>query len=270
MVSTVEVCLLGEFGVTVDGVPVSRWRAGKARGLFQFLLVNRNRLIPGDRLREVLWPHAPRSGALKVAVHAVRKVLGELSADMTVVQDGGGYLLRAAAVSVDAERVAALADQARAVEHAGQGRRALALHRAVARQHTGEFLAGERADWVVEHREWLRATVLHSLRTLREHALRDGDHLDVLATCRQILALDPFAEDAYQSLMAWHACRGELGRVRGWYDLCASRLGERLGVEPSHRTRRILVDALRRYPVSTDVPPVAATLAGTAQRGAAP
>lgn len=269
MVSTVEVRCLGEFAVAVDGVPVPRWRAGKARGLFQFLVVHRNRLIPGDRLREVLWPDNPWSGALKVAVHAVRTVLGELSADMTVVQDGGGYLLRAAAVSVDAERVAVLADRARAVDRAGHGQRALALHRAVARRHTGEFLAGERADWVVEHREWLRATVLHSLRTLREHAARDGDHLGVLGACRQILELDPFAEDAYQSLMVWHACRGELGRVRGWYDLCASRLATRLGVAPSPRTEHVLVAAMRREIFSIDVPLGPATLTGPAQRGAA-
>jgi DNA-binding SARP family transcriptional activator len=262
--STVEVRCLGGFGVTVDGVPVHRWRAGKARSLFQFLVVNRNRLVTADRLREVLWPGSPRSGALKVAVHAVRKVLGELSSDMTVVQDGGGYLLCASSVSVDAERVEALAGQARAAERAGLGRRARALHRAVAHLHTGEFLVGERADWVVEHREWLRATVLHSLRTLREHASRDGDHLDVLSTCRRILELDPFAEDAYQWLMVWHAHRGELGRVRGWYDLCEGRLGARLDAEPSSRTKRILLDAMRRKPVSIDAPLGAAILAGTA------
>lgn len=270
MSSTVEVRCLGEFRVTVDGVPVRRWRAGKARGLFQFLVVNRNRLVPADRLREVLWPDTPRSGALKVAVHAVRKVLDELSADMAVVQDGGGYLLRAAAVSIDAERVETLADQARAAERAGHDRQAQALHRAVVRQHTGEFLVGEQADWVVEHREWLRATVLHSLRALREHASRDGDHLDVLTTCRRILELDPFAEDAYQWLMVWHAHRGELGRVRRWYDLCEGRLGARLDAEPSSRTKRILVDAMRRKPISTDARLGAATLAGTAKRGATP
>lgn len=253
MASTVEVRCLGGFGVTVDGVPVPRWRAGKARNLFQFLLVNRNRLMPGDRLREVLWPGTPQSSALKVAVHAVRRVLDELSADLTIVQDGGGYLLRATAVSVDAERVEALAGQAHAAARVGDQARALRLHSAVAHHYTGEFLIGEHADWVTQHREWLRATVLHSLRTLREHALRHGDFPDVLATCRRILELDPYAEDAYQSLMVWHARRGELGRVRSWYDLCEGRLGEQLDVEPSSRTKRILLDAMRREPVSTKV-----------------
>lgn len=254
MASTVEVRLLGGFGVTVDGVPVPRWRAGKARSLFQYLLVNRNRLVTGDRLREVLWrAGTPQSGALKVAVHAVRRVLDELPADMTIVQDGGGYLLRASAVSVDTERVDALAEQARVAARAGDEAKALRLHRGVVAHYTGEFLVGEQADWVVEHREWLRATVLHSLRTLREHALRDGDFLDVLAACRRILEMDPYAEDAYQSLMVWHARRGELGRVRSWYDLCAERLGEWLAVEPSSRTKRILFDAMRRESVSTGV-----------------
>lgn len=253
MASRVEISCLGGFSLEIDGIPVPRWRAGKARVLFQYLLVNRGRLVPADRLREVLWPgtqSSQQSTSLKVAVHAVRKVLAELfgrtgEQAITIVQDRGGYVLTTSVVDIDVEQVEYYARRARSAERDGHQRQSLLLHRRTVDLYTGDFLPGETSDWVVEHREWLRATVLHSLRVLREQALRAGDYLDVLAMCRRILDLDPYAEDAYQSLMVLHARRGELGRVRSWYDLCEGRLASQLDVEPSSRTKGILIGAMR-------------------------
>src|SRR5688572_25051718 len=54
----VEVAVLGELRVTVDGVDVTL-RAAKTRTLFSLLAVNRSHVVGVDRLLEELWPDLP-------------------------------------------------------------------------------------------------------------------------------------------------------------------------------------------------------------------
>jgi two-component SAPR family response regulator len=242
---------LGGFSVSVNDIPVLRWRAGKARSLFQFLLIHRGRLVPGERLREVLWPMSgftPQSSSLKVAMHAVRKTLAEYPCGgeaMRIASEGGGYILTTAGVWIDVEEMEGCASEARAAEQARDWVGAGDRHRRVVGLYQGDFLAGEYAGWVVEQREWCKATVLHSLRWLRGKALRDNDYLGAIGMCRRILEIDPYVEEAYQTLMVVHARLGELGRVRSWYDLCTRRLREELDVVPAKQTERILIGAMR-------------------------
>lgn len=251
MGSSIEIRCLGDFSVTVGGAPIPYWRAGKARSLFQFLLVNRGRLVSADRLREVLWPagdRSPQSSSLKVAMHAVRRVLSQpedAAERMCVEHHNGYYRLTVRDSSIDVEELDDCARLARAAARADDLTAAHRLHQRVVTLYTGEFLADEHADWVVEQREWCKATVLHSLRELRARALRDNDYPETIDACRRVLEIDSCAEGAYQTLMVMHARLGELGRVRSWYELCTRRLRTELDVEPTMLTRRILVGAMR-------------------------
>src|SRR2546429_2971538 len=71
----VTVQCLGTFAVTVRGTPIRRWQAGKARALFQYLLLRRGTPVPRGTLLEALWPDADTSLSLRVAVHALRQIL---------------------------------------------------------------------------------------------------------------------------------------------------------------------------------------------------
>ncbi|CAM3315229.1 BTAD domain-containing putative transcriptional regulator [Kibdelosporangium persicum] len=237
-----QIRCLGDFSVEIDGRPVLHWRAGKARSLFQYLLVNRGRLVSAHRLREVLWPErdvSPQSSSLKVAMHAVRKMLAPHD-EITIEHDNGYYRLTTRDVRIDFEDLARCASAARQA-----GDAAVPHHRRVVELYSGEFLAGEHADWVVEHREWCKALVLHSLRQISADALRENDYLHAIEASKRILEIDPCAEGAYQTLMIMHARLGELGRVHSWYQLCARRLRAELDVEPTRLTRRILAGSMR-------------------------
>ncbi|WP_405996962.1 hypothetical protein [Streptomyces sp. NBC_00829] len=52
---------LGNVSLMGRGSPVRRWRAGKARDLFLYLLVNRGRPVDRDELHGALWPDRERS-----------------------------------------------------------------------------------------------------------------------------------------------------------------------------------------------------------------
>lgn len=246
--AAVTVRCLGDFSVTVDGAPVERWRAGKARNLFQFLMLNRDHVVPRERLYEILWPgcETDRSTSLKVAAHALRQILGGCAdgSPVEIVYQDVGYLLRCTGMWVDTEEFEAAVDAAREAERAGDTGAALAAHHQAVGLYQGDFLNGETAGWVDEQRQWARAMVLRSLHHLRADAMLRDDPRAVVTWCRRILSVDPFQEEAYQNLLVVHGTLGELGQVRSWYDLCVQRLRDGLDVAPTGRTRQILDLAL--------------------------
>ena len=259
--SPVAVRLLGGFSMAIDREPVNRWRAGKARGMFQYLLMNRGKLVSRDRLYEVLWPAAPNASggsSLKVAAHALREVLGRTPAEagLALVCRDRGYLLRAGDVWTDVDEF----ERCRAARD----------DRAAAELYRDDFLRGEDGDWVVEQREWYRAAVLRTLDRLREDALRRGDRAELVRWCRRSLELDPYREDTYRTMMAAHARSGELDRVVAWYRLCHRRLRDGLGVGPSVETHDLLVEALRHGLTPTGPGGVRLTAPGAQGRRGSP
>ncbi|MEV6860349.1 BTAD domain-containing putative transcriptional regulator [Streptosporangium subroseum] len=252
---------LSQFRLEVDGQPVSHWRAGKARALFQYLLVNRGRLVHKDRLHEVLWPERDDHGSssLKVAVHAVRRVLTEVQDGdgFTLLHQNRGYLLRTDGAWVDIEEFERAFEQGRAAWVAKDHDRAIMWFQRTADLYTGDFLAGETGDWITEQRQWMRGTALRALSALRTETLESEDWPAAMHWCRRTLDLDPCHEGTYQTLMMMHGELGELGRVLSWYEVCRHRLRTDLGIEPSERTERLLAALMQgrsRMPLTSSRP----------------
>jgi two-component SAPR family response regulator len=243
---------LGQFSLEINGRVVQRWRSGRSKNLFQYLLVNRNKLVLKESLHDVLWPDAEwsaTSSSLKVAVHGLRQVLDAHKAiapcDLEVVYQDFGYLLKTGdGVWIDFGEFEQLIAQAAAVESRNDLDRAAWAYEQAVTLYEGDFLIGETADWVGEQREWLRGSALRALNFLARYALRRGDEWRALGYCREGLKIDPCGEGFYRLTMLIHARRGELGQVERWYDLCVHRLRARLGVGPSPETTRLLGDAM--------------------------
>lgn len=245
---SVAVYCLGGFSMTVDGRPVEQLRAGKTRSLFQYLLVNRGRVVLREQLYEVLWPGvewSPDSSRLKVAVHTLRQLLKNHGASVRVLHRDFGYVLLAENIWIDYEEFEAWFDAARAADARGDIDFALRLYRKCVGFYRGDFLAGETAQWVNEHREWTRAIALRAMNRLRVEALSKDSYDEVVLWCRRILDLDAYHEETYQMLMWVHGRSGELASVSSWYQLCCRRLREELDVEPAAATERIYAMAMR-------------------------
>jgi two-component SAPR family response regulator len=239
----------GDFSLRVDGRDVDRWHAGKARDLFQYLLVNRGRVVRREKLFEVLWPGnewSPTASSLKVAIHSLRRILGDAVAPLVeIVSRDQGYLLNTSDIWLDIDEFDISMATGRTAEAHGEDDVALTAYRRVADLYTGDFLAVQTADWVDEQRQCYRAFALHALTWLRAHALRRGDHGKIIDLCRRILDIDPYHEEVYQTLMVVHGQRGELGQVREWYRVCTRRLLGDLDLAPAGVTRQIFTRAVR-------------------------
>ncbi|MFF4604351.1 BTAD domain-containing putative transcriptional regulator [Streptomyces sp. NPDC001339] len=249
----VEIQFLGAFSVTVDGVPVRRWRAGKARQLFQYLALHQDRILTRERLYEVLWPEAEWSAgrsSLKVAAHALRQVLQarpeqQESCGIRLVHRDFGYVLHMDDATNDVARFQRLVTAGLASARDGRGADAADALRGALALYRGEFLPGEQADWIIEQREYLKCLALRALAELRCQARAREDFPGLIELCRRTLEIDRHHEETYRELMAAHGSRGELVQVRNWYELCARRLREELGVPPARETQRLLGSLLQ-------------------------
>lgn len=242
----VEVRFLGCFSLTVDGEPVRQWRAGKARNLFQYLVLNRGRLVTRDQLYEALWPEAAWSGgsSLKVAAHALRRVLGASpdapgASGISIVYRDFGYVLHVEDLWSDMEEFQHLVTQGLRAQQQGHTAAALAALQDALGVYQGDFLAGEPASWAVEQREYLKSVAMRALDVLRDEAVGRDDFDALIDVCRRTLRIDRCHEETYRVLMAAHGRRGEPERARNWYDLCSRRLQEELAVTPDRETDRM-------------------------------
>src|SRR5680860_619915 len=166
----VQVCLLGDFRIEVDGREVGSeaWPTRRARELVQMLALADGYRFPRERAMEELWPHLdPDAGAanLRKAAHHARQALGDPQA--VVLRGGQVQLLPERSVETDVERFEREEDPA--------------LYRGVL------LPAALYETWTQAPRERLRAQYLRLLR--RAGALE------------QLVDADPTDEPAYRELM---------------------------------------------------------------------
>jgi len=233
--------MFGEFEVLLHGQPVDRWRAGRTRGLFQYLLMHRDQLVTRERLQDVLWPDSgigPCASSLKVACHGLRKVLGAGGSDhgLCLQYRGSGYVLHADDARVDvAEFERLISSGLRAADLSLSDRARCDLSAAMS-LYVGDFLDGAGEDWVVEQREYLKGLAMQAMQELRGLAERAGRHHELIALCHRTLDLDCHHEPTFRTLIALFGRLGETERARSWYQLCATRLRDNLGVAPAPST----------------------------------
>lgn len=246
---TIAVRCLGDFLVLADDKPLEHWQAGKARELFQYLLLNRGSVTRREKLVEVLWPDAvwsPKASSLKVAVHAVRKVLRTTNArSVEIRHQDHGYVLEGNDLWLDIDEFEACVLAGKAAEDNDDDPRAVAEYTRAADLYAGDLLATETSDWITGRREYCRTLALHALGHLRADAVRRGDQSRTIELCGRLLEIDPYYEESYQTLMVAHGRRGELGQVRNWHEICVRRLREDLDIAPTDTTRRIFTRAVR-------------------------
>jgi DNA-binding SARP family transcriptional activator len=239
------------FELAFDGRPVERWRAGKARGLLQFLMLRPGRTVPRDTLHEALWPDAPwsaGSSSLKVAAHMLRSILdGAQDAAghekqqpvLRLLTRESGYSLQMADVAADFQTFVQLADAGNAAHMRGEENAASTAYRQAVAEYRGEFLPDVSYDWAGSQREWLRGRLLCALTYLTGAGLAQGDHEGVLRWCALMLEAEPCHEETYRALMLVHGNLGHLEQVHRWYRLYTTRLRDRLQLTPDPAMHRL-------------------------------
>jgi two-component SAPR family response regulator len=245
---------LGGFAVTVSGTQIRRWKAGRARQLFQFLLANSGRPVPRSTLIDVIWGDSAArcpDVSLKVAVCMLRSVLAEVedpddsrSPSLRIVSHPASYALETDDTFVDVDEFEREIALGGARETTGKDDEACLCYRRAIDLYTGPYLPECDESWATIRRERLQDSLLHALDQLAAEAEHRGEQLETFNLHQRMLEIDSCREASYRALMRYHASAQQPSRVEHWYQTCVEQLQTKLGLEPDSQTRQVFYEAM--------------------------
>ena len=257
-----QVTCLGPFRLSCGARPIAPCSSRRGWAILQFLLAQPGHTARRDVPIEAFWPGAhPARGAhrLQMAIHALRRSLrgcGPGGNDEAIVFHDGQYLLNPAlTLDLDVVRFQEACERGAQLADAEQPEAARRVLEAALALYGGPFLAsGSHDEWAEAPRAALHERRLGALGRLSEVYAALGAWEQAARCCQEILAADPYREDAIRQLLRCLAATGRLAEVERTYRACRARIWHDLQVEPAPETTRLyhqIVLAPRRQSVLT-------------------
>lgn len=234
--------MFGRFAVSLNErpVPVATWQRRAAVTVLKILAIERNHLVPRDRLIEYLWPDVDeRRGRerLKVAVYSLRQLLA--AADL-VVHGDEAYGLRAGTVLLD---VAVFEQRvAEGIRHARQQRpdRAVASLGDALRLYRGDYLEEDAyEEWCAEERLRLRERYFEAAECLSGMLIGQRRFAEAGRVCNDALARESCRELFHRMRIECLMAEGRVDEAERQYRRCCEVLARELGVTPLPETRHL-------------------------------
>jgi len=232
---------LGGFQIFKDGKPIpeEKWKSQKALELLRFLVANRNKKIPVDRIFEYMWPGMSRESAkanLHSTLYTIRKVTGFNSSILSVKNENIRFVPENIEVDVDAfEKLVRLAESTRDIDEREK------LLRDAVDLYTGDFLPEDMyEDWSIPYREYYRELYIDALRNLSHILMEKEAYTEVKNLAKKLISMDPYNEEAYYTVIMAYFYLGRLNDARRWYQKLEKVLKEDLGIYPSRTFEEIL------------------------------
>jgi DNA-binding SARP family transcriptional activator len=227
--------LCGRLVANIDGSRIEDTLPGRlGRILFAYLVLNRGRSVPRDKLLMAGWGEdapAEAGNALSVVLSKLRRGLGAEHLQGRAEIE----LLLPPTTFVDVEAALEGAHRAESAIAAGQWARAwgpagIAYHVA-----TRPFLSGLEAPWMDEWRRRLEDVRLRGLECFAAASLGLGGPALAQAEerARTLTELAPYRETGHRLLMESLARRGNIAEALRAYERLRVLLREELGITPS-------------------------------------
>jgi len=227
-----EVRLLGQFDVRLDGEPVEI-PSRPAQSLLAYLILSAGTAHRREKLAGLLWPDLPESNTrnnLRQALWRIRQAIetnGQsrrnylLADNITIAFDADAqYWLDADILNRE------MADEWLTNDLVA----ALSAYR-------GELLPGFYDEWIVLERERLQAVFERKMQMLLNRLVEEQHWSEVLEWGERWIALGSAPEPAYRALMMAHSGLGDLSSMAIAFQRCVEALRDELGVEASEQTR---------------------------------
>jgi predicted ATPase/DNA-binding SARP family transcriptional activator len=225
----------------------------KRRALLALLLLNRNELVPRDRLLEEVWGDSSAERSLPVYVSQLRKLLG--GSDILQTRPGG-YSLVVTDEELDATRFERRLREGKQSLASGQPeeateqlKQALALWRG---PPLADLAYEDFAQREIARLEELR---LAAREELVEAKLALGRHADLVGELETLVAEEPLRERPRRQLMLALYRTGRQPEALAVYQDARRSLLEELGLEPSPELKELEAAILRQDPSLSVEPP---------------
>ena len=232
-----EVNLLGEITIRLDGDPISRFRSQTEIALLAYL-AHSGQAHNRESLADLLWDAESTEQALsnlRTALARLRKQVG----DTLLVTRKTIAITPTTHQQIDSARFQSLLAGVGRDESAGsmnQLSQGLDLYR-------GEFMAGFSLpnaarfnDWLVIEQERIRQLALNGVRQLANWQEKQGNYAAGVLTIQRWLNWDSLDETAQQKLMSLLAYDGRTSEALGAYEKYRNLLQKEIGISPYPET----------------------------------
>jgi DNA-binding SARP family transcriptional activator len=242
--SLLKIRLFGKFSVHREGRPLKGLDSGRAKELFCYLLLNRDRPQPRETLASLLWEASSSAQAKKYLRQALWQLQNALA--LPTDQEGEDVLFvepewirinpRAdiwldVAIFEDAfTMVRGLPGDVMDTEQA----RALNL---VVQLYGGDLLEGWYQDWCLYERERLQNMWLAILEKLMAYCETYEAYEEGMVYGRSVLRFDRAHERTHRRMMRLQYLAGDRTAALRQYERCSVALDEELGVKPAGNTQ---------------------------------
>lgn len=232
--------LLGSLEVFRDDRVLPRFPTRKAKSLFAYLVLHRNRVWSRDAISQTLWQDLPEASArkcLRNEIWRIRQVLcpeGE-NGECCLSADGGSLRFESSPeVWID------IAQIEKALEGNGEpadSRIRIGQLCEAADLYRGELLEECEEEWCYGPRERLRQGYLSILEQLVDHHCACRNWQAAIVYARRILRSDPLLEHVQRKLMLCYWHQGDRASALRQYSEFADLLRRELAVEPMAETQ---------------------------------
>ncbi len=218
------------------------WRKRKARMLFAILVLERGRQLSREQLLTHVWPDLPEDRAKNnfyVAWSSMKTALTEGTPGPCPYVDNTGGLCSIVrdAVRSDVDEFEEYLSSARQAEAEGDPAKAIEAYERLASVYRGELLPGDLYDeWFTPIRDRYRLDFVAAMLRAVELLLEKDDPCEAVVYARRALAIDPFREDLYQSLLRCQIAAGQRSAAIETFVACKTQIAEELGLDPSPET----------------------------------
>lgn len=237
---------LGTFSVSIDGNTLSNnsSRAQQVWKLFKYIVTNRTKPIPVDRLVDMLWPEGNVDNPVKALyslMHRLRTIMKKGGAgdhDYILFQHNSYVWNSKVPYFLDAQRFEACCQRAKnkdisVSERIGDYNEALSLY-------DGDFLAeSSLEDWVLPWANYYKRMYTAAAADLCSLYRQEGHYELIVRVCEQAIERDPYEEALHEELIAALIKLGQYAQAATHYDYITNLLYKELSVQPSERLQEL-------------------------------
>ena len=247
----VFICLLGQFRIFKEGVPIAVRPGGKVEQLIVSLALHVRQGVPREQLLEEVWPSSDIALAGQslnsLAYWLNHKLRDALAGRRPIIRQGGRYLLNiGGGLKIDVIEFEAAVETGNRLGSGGDFHGAIEAYDGALGLYAGDLAAGSDVRHLIE-RERLRARFLSTLGRLSDRYFAIGEYQLSLENALALLSADPCREDAHRMAMRSYVRCGERAQALRQYQVCREILAMEFDAVPEPSTDA-LFELIRRSP----------------------
>lgn len=226
----------------MNGPTALRIPPGRQPIILSALLLEPNRVVPVDRLIDVVWEERPPATArsqVQICVSALRQLFAGLGVEQPIVTRPPGYLLRIADGQIDSQLFIAMIAEANAAAREGRLEDGVVLLRNALALWRGPALGGENGSVFRGAAVRLEEARLAALETCIDLELRLGRHHTLIAELGGLVSEHPLRERLRGQLMIALYRSGRPAEALEVYRTGWRIMVDELGLEPGEELRHL-------------------------------